>query len=71
MPEANAFDWLNYTDQERARKGIKNPYKDLHMSRINSHIGASDRLKPLILPGTKVDLRPKQFIVYSKARRSE
>lgn len=68
---ANAFDWKNYTDQERERKGVKNPYKELHMSRINSHIGASDRMKTLTLPGTKLDLRPKQFMVYSKARRGK
>ena len=71
MQQANAFDWKNYTDQERARKGVKNPYRDMQLSIINSHVGASDRMKTLVLPGTKLDLRPKQFMVYSKARKSK
>lgn len=68
---ANAFDWKQYTTEERQRQGIKNPYRDMQLSVINSHIGASDRMKTIKLRGTKIDLRPKQFIVYSKARSKE
>jgi len=72
MKQANAFDWMNYTEQERARKGIKNPYKSTnHFAGIS--LGATKARErtnnqgTIDLPNTRRDLRPKVFAVYSKA----
>jgi hypothetical protein len=72
MKQANAFDWMNYTEQERVRKGVKDPYKNVnHFDGISLGVTkARERTgnKGTIgLPNTRWDLQPKVFAVYSKA----
>ena len=82
-PPANAFEWKRYVVEEAARRGDKTILNAAETSRRRSEASSKSvekirETKPThgIMVGlnkmrNSIDLQPKTFVVYNKARKSK
>jgi len=71
-PPANAFEWMRFTEEEKARRGGKSLLPNSDYIRSEAATKAVDKKRETNPTyGTLPSLKPREFLVYNKAFSSK
>jgi hypothetical protein len=80
-PPANAFEWRRYVVEESVRRGDKQPDPNTALRRSKASSRAVEKIREtnpmhgimlgLNKKNTSIDLKPREFVVYNKVKKSK